>query len=402
MTITVETEDTSIDGALALFRAAYGKRAPALLTVPYRICPLGAHVDHQYGQVLAGAINHSTALAFEATADAQITCNSDQFAGAIVLALDQPGAPQPGSWANHLRGALAVLGEQHTLRHGLRVAISGARSQAGLSSSAAVVLGFLQALATVNEVELSARELVQLASAVETGYLGLRNGALDPAAIALAKPNALSRIDTRTLDVVHHPAVQDGACFVAMHSGLSAALTPANFNQRVDETLGAAARLSDLAGLGLNAPRLGDVPIAVYEQWCEQLDPLQQRRAAHFYSEIERVDEAARMLSSGAVEPLGALMSASGRSSIANYECGATPVKDLYQLLVATPGVLGARFCGPGFRGCVLALIRKDQLTTAVEHAWEQYAMLHPQLAADSWALRCELVDGRLAVGARS
>ena len=39
---------------------------------PYRICPLGAHVDHQFGRVTGMAIDRSILLAFAPTDDGSI------------------------------------------------------------------------------------------------------------------------------------------------------------------------------------------------------------------------------------------------------------------------------------------------------------------------------------------
>ncbi|CAH8253286.1 unnamed protein product [Arabidopsis lyrata] len=55
----------------------------------------------------------------------------------------------------------------------------------------------------------------------------------------------------------------------------------------------------------------------------------------------------------GNLEEFGNLISASGLSSIENYECGAEPLIQIYKILLKAPGVYGARFSGAGFRGCL-------------------------------------------------
>ena len=39
---------------------------------PYRICPLGAHVDHQWGKVTGFAIDKGITMEFEPTEDGSI------------------------------------------------------------------------------------------------------------------------------------------------------------------------------------------------------------------------------------------------------------------------------------------------------------------------------------------
>ena len=55
-----------------------------------------------------------------------------------------------GDWADYLRGATWALAKEHSLMVGLCGVIEGSLPIGGLSSSAAVILAFLDALANVN------------------------------------------------------------------------------------------------------------------------------------------------------------------------------------------------------------------------------------------------------------
>lgn len=48
---------------------------------PYRICPLGAHVDHQWGKVTGFAIDKGITMEFEPTEDGSIYVESCNFKG---------------------------------------------------------------------------------------------------------------------------------------------------------------------------------------------------------------------------------------------------------------------------------------------------------------------------------
>lgn len=48
---------------------------------PYRVCPLGAHVDHQHGLVTGFAINKGDDLWFNVREDAQVNLKSLSFEG---------------------------------------------------------------------------------------------------------------------------------------------------------------------------------------------------------------------------------------------------------------------------------------------------------------------------------
>ncbi len=50
-----------------------------IIHCPYRICPLGAHVDHQYGIVTGFALDHGVTLEYEPTQDGTIYVTSKNY-----------------------------------------------------------------------------------------------------------------------------------------------------------------------------------------------------------------------------------------------------------------------------------------------------------------------------------
>ena len=87
-------------------------------------------------------------------------------------------------------------------------------------------------------------------------------------------------------------------------------------------------------------------------------------------------------------------MTASGESSIRNYECGSPPLIDLYHALVAAPGVYGARFSGAGFRGCCVALVDPGAVDSVADGVAVAYAARHPDLADRASIVVCDTGDG--------
>ena len=74
------------------------------------------------------------------------------------------------------------------------------------------------------------------------------------------------------------------------------------------------------------------------------------RRAAHFFSEMQRVRAGVDCWRRGDLAEFGRLISASGESSIRNYECGCPPLVDLFEILdLHATACSGARFSGAGF-----------------------------------------------------
>lgn len=377
-------------------RAGVAPEAVRILRAPYRICPLGAHVDHQYGPVLALAIEQALLLAYVPTDDGRIEVHSNDYGAAVHLRSDAP-APRSGDWADHLRGALMVLGAEQPLTRGLVGIVDGALSEAGLSSSAAVGLAWIMALADADGRVLDAVERVRAQGRIEREFLGLTNGLLDPAAVAFGRQGQLLHIDTRSLAVtaLQAPAGAQDVTFLAVASGQRAALVASSsFNERVAECRQAAALLARQAGLPDVDSRLGDLPSALLLSHGAQLPAPLDRRVRHFVTETERVALGADAWRRGDMAAFGALMNASADSSLHAYETGSAPLRDLLGLLQRQSGVLGARFSGAGFRGCCVALVARDAVDAILDAVGPAYARLHPELAAEAWALTSDPADG--------
>src|SRR5512138_232892 len=159
---------------------------------PYRICPIGAHVDHQGGAVLGRTIQLGTMLAYEPLDTKEVHIASEQMGEKKFAIGDEI---DKAHWVRYAQAAARVLPH---LKHGMRAYLTGPLIGAGLSSSASVGLAYLKALADVNDIELSAEQLVQLDYELEHDQLGLQNGLLDPMAIVYGKKDALLFMDTST------------------------------------------------------------------------------------------------------------------------------------------------------------------------------------------------------------
>ncbi len=337
---------------------------------PYRICPIGAHVDHQGGAVLGRTLALGTTLDYEPLASQEVQLTSEQFGETRFLlgeAIDKT------HWARYARAAALVLGGR--LKRGVRARVSGPLAGAGLSSSASVGLAYLKALADVNDLEVSAGDLVQLDFQLENGQLGLQNGILDPLTIVYGKKDALLLMDTiaaAATPVSDSPASE--AAWIVAYSGVSRELTKSGYNARVAECHEAASLLHP------GAWKLADVPRELYEEKKDLLPENLRRRAEHFYSEQERVHQGARAWQEGNLELFGWLMNQSCASSIHKYESGSPVLFELHEIASAATGVYGSRFSGGGYGGCVVALSKQEQAGEAAREIAERFQARHPQL----------------------
>ncbi len=185
-------------------------------------------------------------------------------------------------------------------------------------------------------------------------------------------------------------------------SGLRQSLVRTDYNRRVAECAEAARTLLTAAGRGSDEPVLGNVLADEYASFRPLLHGAPARRAAHFFSEVDRVHRGVRAWQAADLTEFGALMTASGESSILQYECGSPPLIDLYQALAKSEGVYGTRFSGAGFRGCCVALVRPDLAERTVGRVREDYVRRYPELADHAAFVLCGTDDGAAILGAAS
>jgi galactokinase/galacturonokinase len=266
----------------------------------------------------------------------------------------------------------------------------------GLSSSAAVTIAYARALEFANSISHSALETILLVRATENGYLGLHNGILDQSVILSSKRDHLTTIQclSHSIETVAQPKAHQPYEILVVYSGLSRQLTATPFNQRVAECKEAAKLLLQLSGrVTSESPILSEAGEESFQEYGEKLPEELRRRARHFFTEADRVKRGINTWKQGRMDEFGALVTASGESSIVNYESGSPALISLYEILAGISGVYGTRFCGGGFQGCCLALIdpRKREAITAALH--EGYTKRHPELS-DHYSLHiCHTSD---------
>ena len=334
---------------------------------PYRICPLGAHVDHQGGVVLGRTIAIGTTLEYEPGDSSEIYITSDHFGEARFSS----GSLDPNHWARYAQAAARVLKADC----GMRATVRGPFIGSGLSSSASVGLAYLKALADVNDMAVSKHDLVRLDCELEQGELGLQNGLLDPLTIVYGQKDALLLMDTIRADVtpIPDPSPPHFAWIVA-YSGVSRELTKSGFNIRVEESRQAAALLMDGAQI------LSDVPLEIFEGRKRKLPETLRKRAEHYFTEVERVHRGAQAWQNADLELFGLLMNRSCSSSINHYESGSDVLIELHELVSNTNGIHGSRFSGGGYGGCVVALAQANLVEEASQVILERFSALHPEL----------------------
>ena len=351
---------------------------------PYRVCTLGAHVDHQHGLVTGFAINKGVDLWFDVNDDGKVHLESLSFEGDVDFYIDQPSQVKEHHWGDYARGAKYALRKRFVLSRGINGVIKGSLPVGGLSSSAAVLIAYVMAFAKANGIKLQPFEVVQIASEAEREYIGLNNGLLDQACIALGKKNGLLFLDCDSNEyriIKKNPNMPDFELGI-FFSGLTRSLVNSDYNLRVLECKTAAWNMLAYMEQPLKTfdkTFLRDIPKASFEKTKIAMPARFARRAEHYYSEYRRVRQGVTAWESGNLKLFGKLSFDSCESSIHNYECGSPELIAIYEIMRTLPGVWGGRFSGAGFKGACIAIIDPAYKEQIEEEITRRYLEKFPE-----------------------
>ncbi|MCR4920569.1 MAG: galactokinase [Bacteroidaceae bacterium] len=381
------------------FYEIYHREAESMAFCPYRICPIGAHSDHNLGKITGLAIDKGIHLAYRPKQNGVVELSSLQFDKRAQWHVREVPKTKENDWADYLRGATMKLAERYPLQVGLSGVIEGTLPIGGLSSSAAVVLVFLKALCQVNAIQPTPLELIQCSVEAENQYVGVSSGKLDQSCEMYSRKNHLLYLDTKTDEyelIPTQPSMKPYKIAI-FFSGVERTLAGSKFNMRVDECRSAAYALAAYAGMDygkFHETNMRDIPREVYDRFRDRLPHTWQLRAEHWFTEFARVEQGAAAWRRGDIDEFGRLSFESGWSSIYNWETGSPELKTLYDIMTRTDGIYGGRFSGAGFKGCCMALIDPSFEESICQTVTHEYLKTFPQLEGKFSIHICESADG--------
>jgi len=351
---------------------------------PYRVCPLGAHVDHQHGLVTGFAIDKGVELLYTPSDDGVVVLRSLNFCGEIVIDLNTSGTVKKNDWGDYLRGSVYALKKRFNLKYGIKGLITGSLPIGGLSSSAAVLVAYVFALSKANNISLTPLEIIKITSEAEKEFVGLNNGILDQACVVLSEKDNLLYLDTDTNDYQLLPLTKSMPEFEIgiIFSGLTRSLISSDYNLRVNECKVAAWNILASKNQMLNPfdnTFLRNVPESYFHETKNRFPNRFRKRAEHFYSECERVKQGVNAWQKGDIHSFGKLLFDSCNSSINDYECGSPELIAIYNIMRETDGIYGGRFSGAGFKGACICLLDPDKKEDIERSITTKYLEQYPQ-----------------------
>jgi galactokinase len=347
------------------FRERFGCAPQVVSRAPGRVNLLGAHVDHQEGWVLPGAIDRAIWLAAGRRRDRRLLLHALDFDDVVEIELDALPPPRPqrvgdrASWADLPTGVAWALQLSGAEPPGMEAVFGGDLPVgAGVSSSAAVEMAFLLAWERLGDFSLDDVSRARLGRQAENDYLGVGSGLMDQLASLKGRDGEVLLIDCRTLDC-RALALPSGLVVLLADSTGRRTLGDSGYNSRQQEC---AEALNRLRRRFPDLRTLRDLTVDDLTRVAGYLEPRLERRVRHVVSECARVLAGVEALDGGDLQRFGSLMRSSHESSRDLFEVSTPELDLLAEAAWSQPGCYGARLSGGGFGGFVAALVDEEAL----------------------------------------
>ena len=349
------------DKVVKAFEEKFGAKPEAVSYAPGRIEVLGNHTDYNAGYVFSAAIDKGTFFAVSPAADDKVTLvaldvNGGETCETTLSAVKKVEAG--ATWANYPLGTFNWLfdGEPAKAGKGFKAVFGGnIPLGAGLSSSAALEMATVLALAKIYGIEKDKTAFAKIGQKAEHTFAGCPCGLLDQASSMYGQKGALVKSDFR-YNTFESVSMGEGVAFMMVKSNAKHALVDGAYASRRAACEEAARYFAGVLR-GKEVTHLRDVTMAEWVLYRGGLSETTAKRAVHPIGEDERVLQGAALLEKGEVKAFGALMYDSHESSRNWFENSCAELDTIVDAAKAIPEVYGARLSGGGFGGSCCLLV---------------------------------------------
>ena len=371
------------------FESHYSRPAEILTAAPGRVNLMGEHIDYNDGFVLPMAVNRYVVIAgARATESLSGRCYSIDLGKQISIPLHQQltsirsdvekaGEKDPSKWGQYLRGVIAGFQQLGVEVPGFDLVIrSTVPIGGGISSSAALTVALATFLESLTETDLEPVQKALLCQSAEHRFANVPCGIMDQFSSVMGTPDELMLIDCRSQDVKLVPFDDQTISVLVINSNVKHDHASGQYAQRRRECEAALAKLNhscwrDVTSETLNSSR-------------SKLSPIEFRRARHVVEETGRTLATADSFVAGRWSNVGELMYASHESLRDNFEVSTAELDLLVDLAReyadqdsdrgdSDQPIFGARMTGGGFGGCVVVLLKSNQVQSFSNFAAKKY-----------------------------
>ncbi len=363
---------------------------PLVVFAPGRINLIGEHTDYQEGFVFPATISQGIWVAIAKNNLAVCRAYSLDFDQEFSFELGSM-SPKKGHWATYIMGVCTLLQQAGYPLANFDLVLGGdIPTGAGVSSSAALSVAVGLGLSEAFSFHIPKKNLALYAQKAEHLFAGVNCGIMDPYASAFGVQNHALLLDCRTVTHQEIPVHLGEYSLLLVNSKVSHSLANSAYNQR------RAACEESVVILQKTFPEirtLRDLKESDLPSVKQLLPEVHFSKAKHVITECARVHEAAEALQSGNLLTVGKLLQASHESLRDDFEVSCPELDFLAQQAESTTGVLGARMMGGGFGGCLLTLLKTNEISNFKTTMLEKYQA--------AFQLTPDFIEVSLGAGAR-
>lgn len=354
----------------SVFADKFGRDCELLVRASGRINIIGEHTDYNEGFVLPAAIDKYIyfAAAKNGTNRCRLWANDIQLQDEIDLREIKPGKQL---WANYLFGIIQQMQERGARLAGIDVAFGGNLPiGSGMSSSAAMEVGFATTLQHLFGIEIDPVDIALLAQRSSHRFIGVPCGIMDQFASIMGRKDQVIRLDCRSLHYDYIPFELGDYQVVMINSKVSHSLASTEYGTRVRECQ---AGVQQMQTIYPEVRSLRDISLDQLESHRTEFPKLIYQRCHYVVAENDRLQRACVALQRGDIAQLGALLNQTHQGLRDEYEVSAPEIDFLVEFAQQFPGVVGSRIMGGGFGGCSINLVKKDQAAAFIDAVLRAY-----------------------------
>lgn len=337
-----------------------------------RVNLIGEHVDYCGGKVMPAALSLKNTIFARPNGTDKINLAWTDIPVRVTLDISRLSEYKDVKFANYPAGS-AYLWQQagHPIVGCDLLYDCTVPFGSGLSSSAAIEVSTIAALATLAGEKLDPVKIALVAQKAEREYAGVNCGIMDQYASACGKKDNAILLDCNTLVREYVPIVLGDFTLVIANCNKPHSLVESKYNERRAETERALALLKEKADISCLAELTPDA----FARISSVLDGegKVKDRARHVVEECDRVRRAAGAMKRGDVGTLGELLNASHASLRDLYEVTGVELDTLAAAAQEHHACAGSRMTGAGFGGCTVSVVRKDGVEDFKRTVAEKY-----------------------------
>jgi len=364
-----QTTKMEANQIVGIFKKEFGNEY-RMFRAPGRINLIGEHTDYNLGFVMPGAIDKYIHLAIRDNGSNTFRIHAANINQYAEFTTEQDFKSLPG-WARYPAGVIReLIAQGHTIKGFDAVFGGNIPTGAGLSSSAALESAFGVALNTLNNLNMTQREIAITGQMAEHNTVGVKCGIMDQFASIFGKENQLIRLDCRDLSFELFPFKNTGYNLLLADTQVKHSLASSAYNERREQC---EQGVHTIAQIYPQIKSLRDVDMRMIGNALAQLDPVVAKRCEYVVEENDRLIRASEALTDGNMNLVGELLYGSHYGLKDKYEVSCPELDFLVEVAQNTSGVLGARMMGGGFGGCTINLIESGSVENFKANAQEAF-----------------------------